>query len=68
MPPGMDWIGSKCAGPHSSFACFEPEFDHSRDTSITSHPEAPSAQQSNAVKLPDGEIVGWSETVATAKP
>src|ERR1039458_2876662 len=29
---GMDWIGLKCAGPHSSFACFEPEFDHSRDT------------------------------------
>ena len=36
----MDWTGSKCAGPHCSFACFEPEFDHSRDASITSHPEA----------------------------
>ena len=29
------------------------------------HPEAPSARESNAVKLPDGEIVGWSATVAT---
>ena len=33
-----------------------------------SHPEAPSAQQRDAVKLPDGEIVGWSATVATTKP
>jgi hypothetical protein len=30
----------------------------------SSHPEAPSARQSNAVKLPDGEIVGWSTTAA----
>jgi hypothetical protein len=28
------------------------------------HPEAPSPHQSSAVKLPDGEIVGWSATVA----
>jgi hypothetical protein len=34
----------------------------------SSHPEAPSAQQTSAVKLPDGEIVGWSATVATAAP
>ncbi len=34
----------------------------------SSHPEAPSAKQSSAVKLPDGEIVGWSATVATATP
>lgn len=32
----------------------------------SSHPEAPSSQQNNAVKLPDGEIVGWSTTLATA--
>src|SRR5690349_9177397 len=32
------------------------------------HPEAPSAQQRDAVKLPDGEIVGWSATVATTRP
>jgi hypothetical protein len=34
----------------------------------SAHPEAPSAHQSSAVKLPDGEIVGWSTTVATATP
>src|ERR1039457_6367164 len=28
--PGTDWIGSKCAGPHCSSACFEPEFDCGR--------------------------------------
>lgn len=28
------------------------------------HPEAPPAGQNSAVKLPDGEIVGWSMTVA----
>jgi hypothetical protein len=33
-----------------------------------SHPEAASARQSNAVKLPDGEIVGWSSTIASASP
>lgn len=32
----------------------------------SSHPEAPSAQQTNAVRLPDGEFVGWSATVATS--
>ena len=26
------------------------------------HPEAPPAQQTSAVKLPDGEIIGWAAT------
>ena len=30
------------------------------------HTELRAAQQANAVKLPDGEIVGWSGTVANA--
>jgi hypothetical protein len=30
----------------------------------SAHSEAPHAHQSNAVTLPDGEIVGWSATVA----
>jgi hypothetical protein len=30
----------------------------------SSHPEAPSLQQTSTVRLPDGEIVGWSTTVA----
>jgi len=29
------------------------------------HPEAPQAQRTDAVKLPDGEIVGWPPAVAT---
>jgi hypothetical protein len=29
-----------------------------------SHPNGPSGQQSDAVRLPNGEIVGWSSTVA----
>jgi hypothetical protein len=30
----------------------------------SSHLQAPSAEQTSAVRLPDGEIVGWSATVA----
>ena len=31
----------------------------------SAHPELQTSSQANAVKLPDGEIVGWSATVAT---
>jgi hypothetical protein len=29
-----------------------------------SHAEAPSAQEKDVVRLPDGEVVGWSATIA----
>ena len=48
-----------CAGPHCSSGCFEPEFDHSRDASITSTPKRRGATPWNAgvadgiLKCPD---------------
>src|ERR1019366_10243117 len=58
--PGMDWIGSKCAGPHYSFACFELEFDHSRDTSITSVPSKRGAAP--------GGMLAWRKLLRKGPP
>lgn len=33
----------------------------------STHPSAPNAEQTSAVRLPNGEIVGWSATVANSR-